>query len=178
MPSTTWIALLRGINLGAKRRVAMADLRALLEGLGYEDVRTLLQSGNAVFTAGARAADHEGAISGAIGDELGLDVAVLVRSASELASVVNANPFATEGADAKELHAVFLGSTPPKRKVDALDAEAYAPDEFALGKRVVYLRLPNGIQGARVPDWQKVLGVEITQRNWNTVTKLRDLTSG
>jgi uncharacterized protein (DUF1697 family) len=70
---------------------------------------------------------------------------------------------------------VSLGGQPAKRQLAAIDPEAIAPDEFALGKRVVYLKLPNGVQGARIGDWRKPLGIEATQRNWNTTTKLAEL---
>ncbi len=169
---TTWVALLRGINLGKQKRVAMADLRALLDRLGYRDVRTVLQSGNAVFTAKGRAPAIEDAIASAIEAELRLDVTVIVRRASEFHSVVEANPFVAAGVDTKELHALFLSTKPSAKAMKTVDPEGHAPDEFAFGDRVVYLRLPNGIMGSKLPDFEKTLGVRATQRNWNTVTKL------
>jgi len=88
----TYVALLRGINLGARNRVAMADLRALLEGLGYDDVRTHLQSGNAVFSTGTRSATAvRTAVEKAIDDELGVAVPVVVRTAAQVAKVVAAD---------------------------------------------------------------------------------------
>ena len=164
----TWVALLRGINVGKNKRIAMADLRKLLEGLGYEDVQTLLQSGQAVFRAKGTARAHEDAIERAIEAEFAMEVAVLVRTAAELEAVVEANPFAA--ADAKELHVVFLKADPPKKAVDALDD--YEPDEYAFGDRCIYVRLPNGIAGSVLPDWTRGLGVPASSRNWNTTRKL------
>jgi uncharacterized protein (DUF1697 family) len=171
---TTWVALLRGINLGKARRVAMADLRALLEGLGYDEVRTLLQSGNAVFTAAGSATKLETAIERQIEQELGLRVTVMVRSAARLRTIVDDNPFAVPDADPKQLHVVFLSAPPPKQQVSSLDPDDYAPDEFAVGDRVIYLRLPNGVAGSRFP-WDRSFAVDTTMRNWNTTTKLADL---
>ncbi|MDQ1684083.1 MAG: hypothetical protein QOC82_820 [Frankiaceae bacterium] len=168
---TTHVALLRAVNLGPTNRIAMADLRALLEGLGYGDVRTLQVAGNAVFTAPARsAATVERAVEKALANDLRLPVKVLARSASDLGKVVAGNPFTGD----KGLHAVFLSGQP---KAD-LDPAEYAPAEFAFGDRVVYLRLPHGIAGSRLPSWEKVLGVTATARNWNTVTKLHALAKG
>lgn len=158
----------------------MADLRAVLGSLGY-DVRTLLQSGNAVFVAGddmrsGTASTLERAIRTAIGSELGVDVGALVRSAEEVAAIVDANPFVAAGADPTELHAVFLAAAPPAAAIDALDPTDFEPDQFALGDRPLYLRMPNGVMGSRLPDWTKVLGQTVTQPSWNTVLRVHALT--
>jgi uncharacterized protein (DUF1697 family) len=174
--TTTWVALLRGINVGRNKRIAMSELRTMLLSLGYADVRTHLQSGNAIFSAQRRepeALQHE--LSAGIKRAFGMDVAVLVRTAAELTSVVDANPFVAQGVIASELHATFLAAAPVPAKIAAVDRDAYAPDEFALGKRVIYLRLRNGITGSHLPDWDKLLGLRTTTRNWNTTTRLRDL---
>ena len=173
---TTWVALLRGINVGRSKRVAMADLRALLESLGYGGVRTHLQSGNAVFTTGsAKAQALERQIASRIAADLGLDVKVLVRTADELARVVDRNPFVRRGADPKELHVAFLSAPAPAGRLAGLDPAAIAPDQVEPGDRVLYARLPNGMAGSRLPDWERLLGLSVTVRNWNTVTRLRDL---
>lgn len=170
----TWIALLRAVNLGPRNKIAMADLKALLAGLGYDDVRTHLQSGNALFSAaGTTAPTLEREIAAALKKDAGLDVAVLVRSAAELEKVVAKNPFADH--DPKQLHVVFLATKPDAAKVKAVDPARYGPDEFALGDRCVYVRLPNGVQGARFPDWDRLVGVPATMRTWRTVTRLAEL---
>jgi uncharacterized protein (DUF1697 family) len=176
MSATAWVALLRGINVGRNKRVAMSDLRALLESLGYHDVRTHLQSGNALFTAPrAKAKELERRIAAGIDAELGLDVKVFVRTAMELANIIDANPFATRHADPKQLHAVFLSAPPPANKIASVDRERLAPDQFELGNRVLYLRLFNGFAGSQMPNWERVLGLITTARNWNTVTRLQAL---
>jgi uncharacterized protein (DUF1697 family) len=175
---TTRIALLRGINVGRNKRIAMGDLRAMIQSLGYEDVRTHIQSGNVIFVAGAgKDATLEQHISAGIRTTFGIDVAVMVRTAAEIASVVDSNPFVARGAETRELHATFVATAPPAAKIDTVDRDACAPDEFAVGDRVIYMRLRNGIMGSRLPDWDKVLGVQTTTRNWNTTVRLRDLTA-
>jgi uncharacterized protein (DUF1697 family) len=172
---TTRVALLRGINVGRNKRIAMADLRSMLESLGYEAVRTHLQSGNAIFVAGARQGEAiEQEISSGIRKTFGMEVAVMVRTAADLAVAVDSNPFVARGADTNELHATFVAAAPPAAKIAAVDREACAPDEFAVGDRVIYQRLRNGVMGSRLPDWDRVLGLRTTTRNWNTTTRLRE----
>jgi uncharacterized protein (DUF1697 family) len=174
--TTTWVALLRGINVGRNKRIAMSDLRDLLQSLGYTDVRTHLQSGNAIFSTPRRKPDAiEQEVSSRIKQVFGMEVAVLVRSAAELAAVVEANPFVARGAKANDLHATFLSAAPSPAKIATVDPDAGAPDEFAIGTRVIYVCLPNGVIGSRLPNWERVFGVRATTRNWNTTTRLRDL---
>jgi len=174
--NTTWVALLRGINVGRNKRIAMADVRALLETLGYAGVRTHLNSGNAIFSTGEHdAARIERDISASIRQVTGMDVATLVRAASDLAGIVDANPFAARGANPSELHVTFTATSIPVDRLAALDPEESAPDEFAIGDRVIYMRLPNGLSGSVLPDWGRLLGLRTTTRNWNTTTRLREL---
>jgi uncharacterized protein (DUF1697 family) len=176
--SITWVALLRGINVGRNKRVSMSAIRGVLTSLGYADVRTHGQSGNAVFVSDQRkAARIEADISAKIKHELGMDVVVLLRTGRELAAVVDANPFVGGGAAASELHVAFLAQAPIAAAIRAIDRDACAPDEFAVGERAIYLRLPNGNMGSRLPNLERALGVRVTQRNWNTTLKVRDLAS-
>jgi uncharacterized protein (DUF1697 family) len=171
--STTWVALLRGINVGGNKMVPMADLRTLLGSLGYGSARTHLQSGNAIFTtAGGKAAAVEREIAARIEADMGLDVHVIVRSSKELGAIVDANPFLDRGAVPKELHCVFLSAAP---SLQGIDPGGFAPDEFEAGDRVLYVRLPNGVMASRLPNWERVLGLTATMRTWNTVTRLREL---
>jgi uncharacterized protein (DUF1697 family) len=174
--STTWVALLRGVNVGRAKRIAMVDLRGMLESLGYSDVITQGQSGNAIFSSGqGKAGPMEEEISARIKSTFGMNVVVMLRTADELAAVVDANPFVARNLPASDLHAVFLSADPPAATSAALDHSTFLPDEFVFGKRVIYVRLPNGVMGSTLPDWDKALGVRATQRNWNTTTKLREL---
>jgi len=170
------VALLRGINLAKRRRVAMSDLRALLEEAGYADVRTHLQSGNVVLRTRQQPQTAARRIEQAIEAALGLDVDVLVRTAAEVAEVVAADPFAGVADNGSRYFVLFLDEPPPQAALDALAAEDFAPDAFAAGSREVYVWCPEGLQDSRL---MKALGKELrlqgTVRNWNTVTRLAEL---
>jgi uncharacterized protein (DUF1697 family) len=111
-------------------------------------------------------------ITKAIKAELGLDVTVIVRSAAELAVVVKENPFAARDVDPKQLHVVFLSAHPSAASIAVVDRAELAPDEFEVGNRVIYARLPGGVIASKMPDWEKVLGVSATMRTWGTVLRL------
>jgi uncharacterized protein (DUF1697 family) len=171
-------ALIRGINVGGKKKIAMADLRDLLSTLGYTDVATLLQSGNAVFSAPRGRPDRLAKqIEDAIRAELGLDVRCLVRTAAELRAVVDADPFTGVASDGSRYLALFLSAAPDKGRLAEHDPTTLAPDHIRLGERVIYHWCPDGFLAA--PDVsgfvEKRLGLTVTGRNWNTVTKLSAL---
>jgi uncharacterized protein (DUF1697 family) len=171
----TLVALLRGINVGGKSRVPMAELRSTLESLGLEDVTTYIQSGNVVCrsrTAGTPALASR--IERRIRKDFGLDVAVLLRTPTELAKVVKSNPFVRAGADPAKLHVVFMDSVPTRKAVAGLDPERSARDEFELRGREIYLHLPNGFGRSKltIDYFERRLGVRATARNWKTVNKL------
>jgi uncharacterized protein (DUF1697 family) len=168
-------ALLRGINVGSNKRIAMADLRQLLTGLGFTDVRTLLQSGNAVFTT--RKADPKKLaqrIEDAIADQLELDVRCLVLSSDELRTVIEGNPLGDVATSGSKLMAVFLSEAPDPKLLKAHDPRSLAPEEIRLGDRVIYQWCPDGVLAAPPAGGfaEKYLDVTVTARNWNTVTKL------
>ena len=178
---STYVALLRGINVGGKRRVPMAKLQALFTDLGHDDVVTYVQSGNVVFSSRSGRADAlAGAIEREIERALHLDVTVLVRTRAELRAVVDKNPYVTERADTSKLHVVFLGDRPKAAAVRTLDPDRSPPDTFTVVGREVYLRCPNGIGRSKLTiDWfERTLGTSATARNWKTVTTLLDLASG
>jgi uncharacterized protein (DUF1697 family) len=172
---TRYVALLRGINLGSSRRVSMQDLRALLTDLGYDDVRTLLQSGNAVFGAARR---QPAKLCAEIGErmarELGMKIECVIRTADELAAVVEANPYPQRASDGAKLMVTFLPAPLDPARFADVDPADYAPDEFHLAGREIYAWLPNGASGSRIPVtfWDRRTGQVATTRNWNTVTKL------
>jgi len=174
----TYVALLRGINLGAKRRVAMADLRSLLEGLGYDDVRTHLQSGNAVFRTGTRsAAAVRRAVEDGIADELGMSADVVVRTAAQLAKVVAADPFAGTATDPARYLVTFLDKAPAKAWLAEVSDIDHEPEQFVVRGTEIYLWLPKGVHASRLARLvgDKKLGGTATTRNWNVVTKLAEL---
>ena len=175
----TYVALLRGINLGARNKVSMPDLRALFANLGAEDVATYVQSGNVVF----RSADSPGklteAIEKRIRHDLGLDVTVLLRTQRQLAKVFTANPFADDAGDPTKLHVTFLADKPDQARVRKLDPTLFKPDELRVIGQEVYLHCPNGYGRSKLSNayFEKQLDVRATTRNWRTVTKLAELAS-
>lgn len=174
-----YVALLRGINVGATNRIAMPDLRRLVEGLGHEDVTTYLQSGNVVFTSAKRDGSKlAGGIERAIADELGLTVPVLVRSDAELTAVLDGSPYADRQDDPTRLLVAFLATAPTKAKVAELAVPGGEHVEFTVAGREVHLHYPDGGYGRTKftnAYLEKRLGVVATTRNWKSVRALRDL---
>ena len=170
---TRYAAMLRGINLGSRNRVAMPALRELFEAMGFSDIATYVQSGNVVFTSSTR--PEPVTIAERIAKDLGVQSPVLIRSATQLAKLVKGNPFT---GDTGALHVTLLEEKPKAVDVKAIDAERYAPDEFKVVGKDVYLRCPKGYGVSKLSNalFEKKLGTVATTRNWNTITNLRDLT--
>lgn len=168
----TYVALLRGINLGARNKIAMADLRELFAALGCENVSTYVQSGNVVCTSSKQADELTRAIERRIADDLGLDVSVLLRTKAQIAKVKAGNPFDPEGS-----HVTFLAEKPAAARVRELDPDRSPGDEFRVNGREVYLDCPNGYGRSKLTNayFEKRLGVAATTRNWRTVTELARL---
>jgi len=156
----------------------MADLRALLSRLGFSDVVTLLQSGNAVFHGPDALPDELAArIERAIADELIMSVRCMVRTGPELRAVIDGNPFADRATQGSRFLALFLSANPDAELLARYDPRRLAPSEVQLGDRVIYQWCPEGILAApNVHGFvEKNLNVAVTARNWNTVTKLATL---
>ncbi len=171
----TYVALLRGINLGARNRVAMADLRGLLDGLGYDDVRTHLQSGNAVLRTATRSASTVAKdIEHAITSGLGLEVPVVVRTAGQLETVVGADPFAGVADDPSRYFVHFADGPHPAAALDDLDLPAFEPERVVLRGSEAYLWLPGGLHKSRLAPVveRRLAGRTVTVRNWRTVCAL------
>jgi uncharacterized protein (DUF1697 family) len=173
----TFIALLRGVNVGKARRVPMADLRALLAGLGYAEISTLLNSGNAVFRAkGTSTAGHARAISAAIAEQRGLDVPVIVKSAKDLAAIVAANPFAGPATDPSKLLVAFMQDVHGLPALRGIETLVTPPEGFAVGDHAAYLNCANGILESRAGEaLVGKIGKAVTTRNWATTLKLQAL---
>ncbi|MFF0221978.1 DUF1697 domain-containing protein [Streptomyces sp. NPDC004629] len=178
---TTYAALLRAINVGG-RKLPMAELRGLLEGLGHAGVRTYLQSGQAVF-----AADHgdEESLAAEIGrasrERFGFAVDVIVRDHAYLKAVVDACPFPAADLEGRQLHATYFSAPVDAARYADIDADAHRPEEFRLGDRVLYLYAPDGLGRSKLADAlsrpRRTRDVIATSRNWNTVLKLVELTA-
>ena len=168
---TRSVVLLRGVNVGGHNRIAMADLRTLLEGIGCRDVQTYVQSGNAVVDHDGTPEALEQEVARALADR-GLPVPVMVRTGEELARVVEASPWTD--LDPKHFHVAFLSGEPDPAKVAAIDHEALMPERVVVGERVLYLDYALGAGRSKGLDRLR-LGVDATARNWRTVLALRDL---
>ena len=157
--TTTYVALLRGINVGRNKQVPMADLQRVVEGLGHGAVRTHLRSGNVVFTAASRdPAKVAAALERALDTELRLDSRVIVRTAAELDAIVAANPFPEALDMPRNLHVVFLDREPDAAFVAAFDHDAIRPDEVRFAGREIYAWYSNGMAGSSLGDipWRRV----------------------
>ena len=169
-----WVALLRGINLGARNKVPMARLREVLEEAGFGDVRTYIQSGNVLFTAGGERAALARKLERTIEDAFGFPVPVALRKAAEIRRVAAARPF---GEDTSNMHVTFLLDRPKPAAVRAVHALDVAPDEAKVVGENVFVRLPDGVQGAKLGGalLEKTIGVAGTMRTFKTVAKLAEM---
>jgi len=172
-----YVALLRGINVGTAKRVAMADLRDLLGALGYTEVRTLLNSGNAVFAATAAAARNAGTrIEQALVKRLGVASRVLVISGAELAEIVAANPLVEVSDNHSRLMVAFLLNGADHARLEPLARRNWGKERLRLGPRAVYYWCPESLLTSPVAiAVGKMLGGAMTVRNWNTVLRLHAL---
>jgi uncharacterized protein (DUF1697 family) len=171
----TFVALLRGINVGGNNKLPMKDLVGLFDRAGCARTRHYIQSGNVVFEAApALAAKIPVVVQAAIEKGFGLRVPVVVRSEKELRAVVAANPFLDAGADPDALHVMFLADQPSKTAVAALDPDRSPPDRFVVKGREIYLACPNGVGRTKLTNawFDTKLGTTSTSRNWRTVLKL------
>ena len=174
------VALLRAVNLAGYNKVGMADLKALLAGLGFEDAQTLLQSGNIVFTGGTKTtASLEQALERAAAKQLELETDFFVRTAKEWQAIVDANPFPREAKDdPSHLLAVILKDEVSAANVTALQKAIVGREVVRAKGRCLYVVYPDGIGRSKLTSAiiEKKLGTRGTGRNWNTVLKLQVLT--
>ncbi|MGW9498679.1 DUF1697 domain-containing protein [Streptomyces prasinus] len=186
--ATTYAALLRGINVGGRRKVPMAELRTLMEGLGHDAVRTHLRSGQAVFTTGSGTPGGGRADEDALAAELaaalerhfGFAVGVIVRDHAYLRAIVDDCPFPAAGSEPRQLHVTYFSTAVDAGRFTDVDRAAHLPEEFRLGDRALYLYAPDGLGRSRLAERlagpRVTRGVVATTRNWNTVVELVELT--
>lgn len=171
------VALLRGINVGRAKRVAMAELRAIVEALGYGEVKTLLNSGNVVYTAPGTATGEAAArIEEALLARVGVSSRVIALTAAEVAAAVRENPLLDVATDPSRLLVAVLADPADRALLEPLLAEDWGADTLALGGRVAYLWCGGGILASRLPEAVgRALGGAVTTRNWATVLKVHAL---
>ena len=179
MPDT--IALLRGVNVGGHRKIAMADLRAIASDCGHRGVQSYIQSGNLVFDRGqddlaALARELEAAIQA----RAGVSTTVVLRTRRDWEAVALRHPQLGAGAELNQLHVVFLERAPDPERAASFEGGVFAPDVATLLDREVYLHTPGGMARTKLtPPWfERQLGVQGTARNWRTVGKLLELARG
>jgi uncharacterized protein (DUF1697 family) len=171
------IALLRGINLGPRNRIAMPELREALAVAGFDDVQTYVQSGNVVLSSDAPPDQLERDLERLIAERFGFDVDVIVRTAKELARVVTRNPLGDVAVNPKRYQVSFLSAELDKGRARELAELATDSERFVAIGRELYAWHPEGV--ARSKLWAKLastsLGVKATARNWTTVTTLHEM---
>ena len=178
---TTYLALLRGINVGGKNKLPMKDLADMFIAAGCNDVRTYIQSGNVIFRSDADpAAVIPSQISAHIAERYGYRVPLVLRSIEQLRDVVRNSPYLPAGAPEEALHVMFLADLPLPSRVDNLDPQRSPPDQFVIRGQEIYLHLPNGMAETKLSNayFDSKLATTSTARNWRTVTKLLELMEG
>ncbi len=172
----TYIALLRGVNVGGHNQIRMAALKKLCEDLGCQAVETYVNSGNVVF----RSSEEDGAaltrhLQAGLHESLGLDAPILIREPQDLARILTSNPFLSgQEHDPTKLHVMFLFGPADPARLAALVKPPQCEEEYAVGEQEIYLFYPNGLGRATLGKvlTERKLGVLTTTRNWNTVNAL------
>lgn len=176
---TTYVGLLRAINLGSHNRIAMAELRAMLEKVGCEDPRTLIVSGNVVFRNASASSDKvERMLEAASTKHLGVTTDYFVRSVKEWHAIIGANPFPKEAkSDPARLVMMCLRDAPNAAQVKALQAAIKGRESVAVKGKHAYFLYPDGQGRSKltIAMIEKAFGTRGTARNWNTVLKLGEL---
>jgi len=177
----TYIAMLRGINVGGNKRVEMSRLRASCEALGFEKVQTYIQSGNVIFQAGKSSTST---LSRTMEEKLladfGFSVSVITRTSEEMGEAIQNNPFlGKKGIDPAKLHITFLSQAPPTAELKKLDILATKSEQSRCRGREIYLYLPDGQARTKLTNnaIEKALSLTATTRNWNTVNQLYRMAS-
>lgn len=176
-----YIILLRGINVGGKKKLKMADLRAMLEAMNFTNVQTYIQSGNIIF-------EHEEMLNATLEERVktqlmetfSYDVPVLVLRMGELLHIFNDNPFLTKRKeDIAKLHVTILKEKPDVERVKVVSEIEYKADEFEIINQLIYLFCPDGYGRTKFTNnfFESKLKVQATTRNWKTITKLVEMTS-
>ncbi|MFN0243586.1 MAG: DUF1697 domain-containing protein [Planctomycetota bacterium] len=175
--TATHVALLRGINVGRAKRIAMADLRALFESLGFGRVRTLLNSGNVVFDVPARAKKDTGpVIEAAIQKQFGIVSRVTVIRANDLDLILAENPLLDVAKDPSKLLVSVPSTRADLARLTPLVAKKWGSEALAVGARAAYCWSPKGVLDSEVNKAvAKLLGDSVTSRNWTTMSKLQAL---
>jgi uncharacterized protein (DUF1697 family) len=172
--------LLRSVNVAGHGRIAMDELRASFDALGYADVTTYIQTGNVLFTTASKSQPGiVSAIEERLNEDFGDSPAVLLRSAADIRRIGSSSPFAKGGADPARHHVTFLATTPTKAALEGFSPPPSRRDELVIDGKEVYVHTPDGYAETKYTGTflERRLGVVSTTRNWNTVSKLSELST-
>jgi len=174
------IAILRGINVGGKRKILMSDLKAMFEKLGFSNITTYIQSGNVVFESTLENAKLAELIEVSIHDVFGHDVPVIIISYEDLRRTVEFNPFNTNEADINKLYLTFLKQKPSNENLEIIKAFNHGPDKFQIIELNAFIYCEGKYHESKLTNvfFEKKLKVGATTRNWKTVLKLLELSKG
>jgi uncharacterized protein (DUF1697 family) len=178
MPTTRFLALLRGINVGGNNKIPMAELRALSGEIGWKDVQSYIQSGNLIFEAAGTPADLEADLERAIARRFGLSIEVLVRAGAAFPAYVAGNPFLEACGTESNLVMLLLSKAPPRK-----EAAAELRKRAAGGERIVqvgdalWIHYAGGVARSKLSPalMDRLVGSTVTARNWRTVLKLEEM---
>ena len=176
--TTRYIALLRGINVGGSTMIKMQELRTMFEALGFDNVKSYINSGNLAFDVhGLTESKIAGMIEAALRSALDKDLPVMVREQRQITAILKNNPFEGRFASHKEMHVLFLKAKLSKAQIALLPEVTSSGESFAVHGREIYCHLPMGVANSLLGSGklEKLLGLPITARNWRTVTKLAEL---
>jgi len=175
----TYICLLRGINVSGQKKIKMAELKVLFEGLGFKDVVTYIQSGNIIFKSEEKNTKVlENLIHRMLLNDFGFDVTVIVITPEEIQYAASHNPFEKDKTkDPKKFYVVFLQAIPQAANIEKLATYDYSPEEYVLDEQLVYFYAANGAGNAKMSTnfFESKLKVKASSRNWRTVNKLVEL---
>lgn len=174
---TSYVAMLRGINVGGHAKVSMVDLRDSFAEMGFDAPRTYIQSGNLLFATSTAPAKLRTMLEEGLEARFGLEIKVVLRTGAQLADVVARNPLASGGRDPSKLHVTFLATKPATSTPSG--PRTFLPDEFRLSGREVYVHCPEGYGRTKLNNafFERSLDVVATTRTWRTVTTLADMAS-
>jgi uncharacterized protein (DUF1697 family) len=177
---TTYIALLRGINVGGNNKVPMADLRTLMSGMGFGNVRTYIQSGNVVFTAAEENPESvQMKLETGVSDRFGFAVKVMVLTAADILKAVAGNPYTAITDDPAKLHLGFMANEPDTAALEALKSKPQGTDQWTSMDQFFYLYAPDGMgKSVLAPFVERTLKAPVTFRNWRTVLTLKEMAEG
>ncbi|WP_430788039.1 DUF1697 domain-containing protein [Virgibacillus flavescens] len=170
---TTYIALLRAINLGKYNKVKMADLRSLLESLGLENVQTYIQSGNVIFDSTLNNEQLQKKLEEKMEAKFGFPIPVMLRTVSEFEEIVQKCPYeSAKLLEGESVHVAFLSGLPLQEKINALTSYTNEVDEYQIKGTEIYIYFRQNLHKSKLPAQLKKLDVSATLRNWKTVMKL------